>query len=167
MHVLLGMAPDYPHRGQRATAAHPTMAEEHTVESYLKSPERPYRVGALFILSIWPLASLGAGPDGSKDEKAKANAKAADVKAVKVSYDKQIRPIFQAHCQGCHQPAKAGGGYVMTAFDRLLKGGESEDRGHRAGQARREPPDRADHAPRTARPRCPRTSRRWPSPRSS
>ena len=46
---------------------------------------------------------------------------------LKVSYDKQIRPIFQARCQGCHQPAKAGGGYVMTAFDRLLKGGESDD----------------------------------------
>jgi WD40 repeat protein/mono/diheme cytochrome c family protein len=44
---------------------------------------------------------------------------------LKVSYDKQIRPIFQAHCQGCHQPAKAGGGFVMTAFDRLKKGGES------------------------------------------
>ncbi|WP_337175700.1 DUF1549 domain-containing protein [Paludisphaera sp.] len=44
----------------------------------------------------------------------------------KVSYDKQVRPIFQAHCQGCHQPAKAGGGYVMTSFDRLLKGGEIE-----------------------------------------
>ncbi|HEU5117686.1 MAG TPA: c-type cytochrome domain-containing protein, partial [Isosphaeraceae bacterium] len=42
-----------------------------------------------------------------------------------VSYVQQIRPIFQANCQGCHQPAKAGGDYVMTAFDRLLKGGES------------------------------------------
>src|SRR5262245_58576416 len=44
----------------------------------------------------------------------------------KVSYYKQIRPIFQAQCQGCHQPSKAGGGYVMTAFDRLLAGGESK-----------------------------------------
>lgn len=42
-----------------------------------------------------------------------------------VSFYKQIRPIFQANCQGCHQPAKAGGDYVMTAFDRLLAGGES------------------------------------------
>ena len=42
-----------------------------------------------------------------------------------VSYYKQIRPIFQAHCQGCHQPAKQGGDYVMTSFERLLKGGES------------------------------------------
>src|SRR5262249_8232763 len=37
-----------------------------------------------------------------------------------------IRPIFQAQCQGCHQPSKAGGGYVMTAFDRMLAGGESK-----------------------------------------
>ena len=81
----------------------------------------------------------------------------------KVSYDKQVRPIFQAHCQGCHQPAKAGGGYVMTAFDRLLAGGESKDGGDRPGQAGREPPGRADHARRTARPRCPRTSRRSPT----
>ncbi|WP_165072666.1 DUF1549 domain-containing protein [Paludisphaera rhizosphaerae] len=44
----------------------------------------------------------------------------------KVSYDKQVRPILQGRCQGCHQPAKAGGGYVMTSFDRLLKGGETE-----------------------------------------
>ncbi len=44
----------------------------------------------------------------------------------RVSYYKQIRPIFQAQCQGCHQPAKAGGGYVMTDFARLLAGGESK-----------------------------------------
>ena len=41
-----------------------------------------------------------------------------------VSYFKKIRPIFQAQCQGCHQPAKAKGGYVMTDFARLLAGGE-------------------------------------------
>ena len=44
----------------------------------------------------------------------------------KVSYFGQVRPIFQAHCQGCHQPAKAGGEYVMTSFERLLAGGESK-----------------------------------------
>ncbi|MCA9179190.1 MAG: DUF1549 domain-containing protein [Planctomycetales bacterium] len=49
-----------------------------------------------------------------------------DQPAGKVSYRTQIKPIFQAHCQGCHQPAKAGGDYVMTDFARLLKGGESE-----------------------------------------
>lgn len=49
---------------------------------------------------------------------------ADETAAAPISYYKQIRPIFQANCQGCHQPAKAGGGYVMTAFDRLLAGGE-------------------------------------------
>ena len=41
-----------------------------------------------------------------------------------VSYFKKVRPIFQAQCQGCHQPAKAKGGYVMTDFAKLLAGGE-------------------------------------------
>ena len=42
-----------------------------------------------------------------------------------ISFDKQVRPILQANCQGCHQPAKAGGSYVMTSFEGLVKGGES------------------------------------------
>jgi WD40 repeat protein len=44
-----------------------------------------------------------------------------------VSYYKQILPIFQANCQGCHQPAKQGGDYVMTQFTGMLAGGESGD----------------------------------------
>ncbi len=43
-----------------------------------------------------------------------------------VSYYKDIRPIFQANCQGCHQPAKPKGGYVMTDFKKLLAGGEKD-----------------------------------------
>jgi WD40 repeat protein/mono/diheme cytochrome c family protein len=41
-----------------------------------------------------------------------------------VSYYKDVRPVFQQHCQGCHQPAKAEGGYVMTGYAELLKKGE-------------------------------------------
>lgn len=44
-----------------------------------------------------------------------------------ISYYNQIRPIFQARCQGCHQPAKDKGKYDMTTFARLLKGGDSGD----------------------------------------
>jgi WD40 repeat protein/mono/diheme cytochrome c family protein len=50
---------------------------------------------------------------------------AADA-APAVSFYKQIRPIFQAHCQGCHQPARQNGAYVMTDFARMIQGGESE-----------------------------------------
>src|SRR5580765_8465037 len=46
--------------------------------------------------------------------------------APKVSYYRQIRPILQANCQGCHQPAKKKGGYVMTDFKSLLAGGDNE-----------------------------------------
>lgn len=51
-----------------------------------------------------------------------------------VSYWKQIRPIFQASCQGCHQPAKSKGGYVMTDFAKLLAGGDSGDKAIVRGQ---------------------------------
>src|SRR4051812_29929934 len=74
------------------------------------------KVGAFLFLSCLPSLAIGAEAAGKKIDP-----------VPKVSYDKQIRPIFQAHCQGCHQPAKPGGGYVMTAFDRLLAGGESKE----------------------------------------
>ena len=46
--------------------------------------------------------------------------------AAAVSYFRDIRPMFQVHCLGCHQPAKAMGGLVMTNFEGLFKGGASE-----------------------------------------
>jgi WD40 repeat protein len=51
-----------------------------------------------------------------------------------VSYYKDIRPIFQANCQGCHQPAKAKGDYIMTDFTKLLAGGDSDEPAIIAGQ---------------------------------
>lgn len=45
------------------------------------------------------------------------------------SYAGDVLPIFQAHCVGCHQPAKASGAYNMTSFANLLAGG---DRGQAA-----------------------------------
>ncbi len=52
----------------------------------------------------------------------------------KVSYYLQVRPIFQAQCQGCHQPAKKGGEYVMTSFAPLLAGGKSKEAAIVAGK---------------------------------
>ena len=37
-----------------------------------------------------------------------------------VSFFGEIRPLFQANCNGCHQPAKSKGDYVMTEFASLL-----------------------------------------------
>lgn len=67
------------------------------------------------LLAVALCAAHGAAPpkEAEKDDPTKP-----------VSYFKQIRPIFQANCQGCHQPAKAKGDYVMTDFSKLLAGGE-------------------------------------------
>src|SRR5258707_2477140 len=70
-----------------------------------------------FLLSYGALAgAIFAAAPPKKEEVEDPNAP--------VSYFKKIRPILQANCQGCHQPAKAKGGYVMTDFARLLAGGE-------------------------------------------
>jgi DNA-binding beta-propeller fold protein YncE/mono/diheme cytochrome c family protein len=49
-----------------------------------------------------------------------------DKEPEQVSYYRHVRPIFQQHCQGCHQPAKPQGGLVMTGYADLLKKGESD-----------------------------------------
>ena len=48
----------------------------------------------------------------------------AQVKAAEapVSFYKEVRPVFEAACHGCHQPAKAKGDYVMTDFAKLIAG---------------------------------------------
>ncbi len=50
-----------------------------------------------------------------------AQDKTADKQPDTISYYKDVRPIFQQQCQGCHQPAQAKGGYVMTSYADLLK----------------------------------------------
>jgi WD40 repeat protein len=69
--------------------------------------------GALALALVPTLAFAAAAP--AKKDAAK-----------KVSYYKEVRPVFQANCQGCHQPAKVKGDYVMTDFKRLLSGGDSK-----------------------------------------
>jgi len=81
--------------------------------SLSKRMREDLRRGAAALAMVLTAASAAAAADDKKAAPAK------------ISYDKQVRPIFQAHCQGCHQPAKAGGDYVMTSFERLVKGGES------------------------------------------
>jgi mono/diheme cytochrome c family protein len=71
------------------------------------------------------LLALGFGSLPVRADDTKGTS-ASPASGAAISYDKQIRPIFQAYCQGCHQPAKAGGGYVMTAFDLMLAGGKSK-----------------------------------------
>jgi hypothetical protein len=40
-----------------------------------------------------------------------------------VSYHREIRPILQKRCQGCHQPASQGGKLVVTSYEAFRAGG--------------------------------------------
>ncbi|MGH7969205.1 MAG: c-type cytochrome domain-containing protein, partial [Limisphaerales bacterium] len=71
---------------------------------------------------LWLAVVIGSNPAHAGDSP-KANKEGA---APSISYYRDVRPILQANCQGCHQPAKAKGGYVMTDFKRLFAGGDSE-----------------------------------------
>ncbi len=74
------------------------------------------RIATLSVISILLWGPVAGAEDGDQSEPSPAE---------DVSYWKDIRPIFQVHCQGCHQPAKPSGEYVMTSFDAMLAGGES------------------------------------------
>jgi WD40 repeat protein len=67
------------------------------------------------------LLTFAAAPLCAADKPAEKDALPAEV-----SFYKDVRPIFQQHCNGCHQPAKPSGGFVMTSRAELLKAGESE-----------------------------------------
>ncbi|MGZ0170761.1 MAG: c-type cytochrome domain-containing protein, partial [Planctomycetales bacterium] len=75
-----------------------------------------------FICSLSAFVFLAVSSIASADEKPAGT-------LPDVSFYKDIRPILQANCQGCHQPAKAktAGTYVMTSYDLLIKAGESEE----------------------------------------
>lgn len=42
-----------------------------------------------------------------------------------ISFYRQVRPILQRHCSGCHQPAKQGGNLQVVTYDLFKKGGEN------------------------------------------
>jgi WD40 repeat protein/mono/diheme cytochrome c family protein len=66
------------------------------------------RLLVLAILLFFVIKSESAEPAGNR-----------------VSFQKEILPIFQANCQGCHQPARMQGGYDLTHPDKMRIAGES------------------------------------------
>jgi len=79
------------------------------------------RLVASLLLALVPLVAISLA-----GRLAAAEPAAAATTPDEVSFFKHVLPIFrQQNCTGCHQPARRGGEYVMTAFAALLKGGES------------------------------------------
>lgn len=73
-----------------------------------------------FVLIL--IAIVGNSLAVRADEKA-----AEDAKAGPVSFYRDVRPILQNRCQGCHQPAKAGAELIVTGYAELIAGGDSQE----------------------------------------
>jgi WD40 repeat protein/mono/diheme cytochrome c family protein len=73
----------------------------------LRTPSIRFSILTLLLLGI---ALLGAS--------------AAHAAEAQVSFHRQVWPIIQARCAGCHQPAAPGGKLILTGYAGLLKGGE-------------------------------------------
>jgi len=69
------------------------------------------------LAGLFLLAALGEGLCQAQESSKPAGST--------VSYSRQIEPILRAKCQGCHQPAKAQGGYELISFAGLLSAGDS------------------------------------------
>lgn len=72
---------------------------------------------ALGSLATWAFACLAFGAGMGDPPAADPNAP--------VSFTKQVMPILQRKCQGCHQPAKSNGKLNLTTYESLQKGGDS------------------------------------------
>ena len=82
---------------------------------------RPARVSAAAWLGVCASLVLGVAGAFAADG---AKPTAVDPKTG-VSFYRQVLPVLQAKCQGCHQPAKAQGKLDLTSFETIRKGGEN------------------------------------------
>ncbi len=77
-----------------------------------------WRTAAVLAAVFWNSPNTMAADEAATPAPAAETPKA-------VSYHADVLPILQANCQGCHQPAKAGGNLDMTVFKSLLAAAES------------------------------------------
>src|SRR3954454_16915809 len=75
-------------------------------------------------LSLGLLAAGGAACAGDTGA-AGPGPVASPMGSAPVSFRKQIQPILQRRCQGCHQPASRGGKLAVTSYALLQAGGMS------------------------------------------
>jgi uncharacterized protein with WD repeat len=89
------------------------------------SREKRFRLLRFSSLCFWCLCGLSflplvsAAQNTTEETKNYHNLNRGD----QVSFSKQVAPIFQTKCAGCHSKTANMGGFVLTDFESLLKGG--------------------------------------------
>lgn len=82
----------------------------------MRRAHRPGWITVLIAVSLFLTGSAGFNRAQAKDE--------APATTGPVSFYRQVRPILQRNCAGCHQPAKAGGKLNLASYATLKAGGE-------------------------------------------
>jgi len=71
----------------------------------------PVVLTCILALSNHPAAAQDQPPSAQSD--------------TKISYFRQIRPVLQRQCQGCHQPASKQADLLLTSYEGFRSGGKS------------------------------------------
>jgi len=71
----------------------------------------PVVLTCILVLSNHPAAAQDQPPSAQSD--------------TKISYFRQIRPVLQRQCQGCHQPASKQADLLLTSYEGFRSGGKS------------------------------------------
>lgn len=82
-----------------------------------------FSIARVLAVALTGIAAIAVATSSNAQEAAKP----APANPKPVSFWKEIRPILQAQCAGCHQPAKAGGKVVLTGHANLLEGDKHGD----------------------------------------
>jgi ankyrin repeat protein len=123
------------HVARRAFPFQPTMDSgfPHHRDSWLSAAATSWAV--LAVTRALPAGSAGAKPPALMNTLRTASTK----KTRKISFAKQIKPILERSCVGCHSGKKPFGGFRLDSRDAILKGGESGTAAIVAGHSEKSP----------------------------
>ncbi len=85
----------------------------------IRLPARHRDFWPALVVLAYVFAATGSAVSFAADAKP-----AGDKPPAPVSFYRQVRPILQRECAGCHQPSKQGGKLLLTSYEGLKKGGE-------------------------------------------
>jgi mono/diheme cytochrome c family protein len=91
------------------------------------------------LLTIAAAAVLAWGPLQAADKKPDVSKLPAPAAKKGVTYDTDIKPIFEKNCFKCHGPDKQKGKYRNDSLAAAIKGGESGDKAVVAGKSAESP----------------------------
>jgi hypothetical protein len=86
-----------------------------------------------------PRPALAARGDAAPNTPAPSVPAAAKPRSGPVDFAREIKPVIERSCRGCHSGETPQGGYIVLSRERLLRGGESGEAAVSPGQSDQSP----------------------------